>query len=51
MSSDKERLLLRQVDYDLLAIKRKKDFQVSLHDPLLNPPKKKKSRKVPIGFN
>ena len=50
MSSEKDRLLFREKDYDLLAIKRKKQFQVSIYDPLINPPKKKKTRKAPIGF-
>ena len=50
MSSDKDRLLLRQKDYDILAIKRRKNFQISIQDPLINPPKKKKARKAPIGF-
>lgn len=51
MSTDKNKLLLRAKDYDLLAIKNRKLFQVSLNDPLLNPRKKKNTRKIPIGFS
>ena len=51
MSSEKDRLLLRQKDYDILAIKRRKNFQVAIQDPIINPPKKKKTRKAPIGFS
>lgn len=45
-----DKLLIRQKDYELLAIKRTKQFQVSVNDPLINPPKKKSTRKAPLGF-
>lgn len=48
--SKNDKLLIRQKDYELFAVKRTKEFQVSTHDPLINPPKKKKARKAPIGF-
>lgn len=45
-----DKLLIRQKDYELLAIKRAKQFQVSVNDPLINPPKKRSIRKAPLGF-
>lgn len=45
-----DKLLIRQKDYELLAIKRVKQFKVSTQDPLINPPKKKNVRKAPLGF-
>jgi hypothetical protein len=45
-----ERLMIRQKDYELLSIKRINNFQVSTQDPLINPPKKKATKKAPLGI-
>lgn len=49
-NSKNDKLLIRQKDYELLATKRVRQFQVATHDPLINPPKKKTAKKAPIGF-
>jgi hypothetical protein len=45
-----DRLMIRQKDYELLQIKRANHFQVSIQDPLINPPKKKITKKTPLGI-
>jgi hypothetical protein len=42
--------MIRQKDYELLQIKRANHFQVSIQDPLINPPKKKITKKTPLGI-
>jgi len=42
--------MIRQKDYELLSIKRINNFQVSTQDPLINPPKKKATKKAPLGI-
>ena len=43
--SDNNQLLLRQKDYELQAIKSIVQPNISVHDPLINPPKTKNSKK------
>lgn len=45
-----DRLMIRQKDYELLQIKRTNNFQVCIQDPLINPPKKKATKKAPLGI-
>ncbi len=40
-----QKLLLKEKDYELLASKRKIEPKHSFNDPLINPPKRKKTNK------
>ena len=44
--SENNKLLLRQKDYELQAFKSFVQPNISVHDPLINPPKTKKSKKA-----
>lgn len=46
-----DKVMIRQKDYELLSIKRIRQFHVSTNDPIINPPKKKAAKKSPIGFS